>query len=70
MGHPTRWCTNKSPARKVGEIANRGTGQYSSLHTGKYEAEDNWRLLEFDSSLPPTGNWKSLTPLQNETSGY
>ena len=68
-----KWLNNDNWTTTVdryGEIANRGTGQYSSLHTGKYEAEDNWRLLEFDSSLPPTGNWKSLTPLQNETSGY
>ena len=27
-----------------GQIENRGSGPYSSLHTGKYAADDNWRL--------------------------
>jgi len=68
-----KWLNNDNWVNTVnnyGEIVNRGSGQYSSLHTGKYEAEDNWRLLAFDSSLPPNGNWKSLTPLENETGGY
>ena len=50
-----------------GEIANRGSGPYSSLHPGKYAADDNWRLQQYDSSLPPSGNWKPITPLQNIT---
>jgi ABC-type branched-subunit amino acid transport system substrate-binding protein len=50
-----------------GEIANRGSGPYSSIHQGKYSAEDNWRLQEYDSTIPPSGNWKPITPLQNIT---
>jgi ABC-type branched-subunit amino acid transport system substrate-binding protein len=68
-----KWLNNDNWVNTVnnyGEIVNRGAGQYSSLHTGKYEADDNFRLLAFDSSLPPNGNWKSLTPLENETGGY
>jgi hypothetical protein len=48
-----------------GHIDNRGTGPYSSLGTGKYDADDNFELVEFDSSLPPYGNWKGVTTLQD-----
>jgi hypothetical protein len=50
-----------------GAITNRGSGPYSSLHTGKYDAEDNFRLEEFDPSIPPNGNWKAITPVENIT---
>ena len=52
-----------------GPIENRGSGPYSSLHTGKYAADDNWRLQAYDSSLGNTGQWKPVTPLQNIPSG-
>jgi hypothetical protein len=48
-----------------GNIRNMGSGPYSSLHTGKYTADDNWRMQEYDSTLGNTGNWKPVTPLQN-----
>ena len=48
-----------------GKIENRGSGPYSSLHTGKYTADDNWRLQQYDTSLPTDGNWKPITPLQD-----
>jgi ABC-type branched-subunit amino acid transport system substrate-binding protein len=48
-----------------GEIVNRGTGRYSSIHSGKYSAEDNWRLQKFDSAVKPNGNWVPISPLQN-----
>jgi hypothetical protein len=51
-----------------GHIENRGSGPYSSLHTGKYAADDNWRLQAYDSTIPPEGNWKAVTPLQNISS--
>jgi ABC-type branched-subunit amino acid transport system substrate-binding protein len=50
-----------------GEIVNRGSGPYSSLHTGKYDIEDNFRLEKFDSSIKPEGNWKAVTPVENIT---
>ena len=50
-----------------GEIVNRGSGPYSSLHTGKYDVEDNFRLEGFDSSIKPSGNWKAITPVENIT---
>ncbi len=51
-----------------GEITNRTTGPYSSIHEGKYSAEDNWRLQEYDSTIGDDGDWKPLTPLQNISS--
>jgi ABC-type branched-subunit amino acid transport system substrate-binding protein len=50
-----------------GPITNRGSGPYSSLHTGKYDIEDNFRLEKFDSSIKPQGNWKAMTPVENIT---
>ena len=60
----TNWI---STVNTFGPIENRGSGPYSSLHTGKYAADDNWRLQEYDSSLGNTGLWKPVTPLQNIT---
>ena len=51
-----------------GDITNRTTGPYSSLHEGKYSAEDNWRLQEYDSTIGEDGDWKPLTDLQNISS--
>jgi ABC-type branched-subunit amino acid transport system substrate-binding protein len=50
-----------------GPIANRGSGPYSSLHSGKYDIEDNFRLEGFDSSIAPYGGWKAITPVENIT---
>ncbi|MGO9873776.1 MAG: hypothetical protein ACLPVY_08240 [Acidimicrobiia bacterium] len=50
-----------------GPIENRGSGPYSSLHAGKYAADDTWRLQEYDSSLGNTSLWKAVTPLQDIT---
>ncbi len=47
-----------------GTITNRGGGAFASLHAGKYDIDDTFRLESFDSSIPPKGNWKPLTPLQ------
>ncbi|HTK17019.1 MAG TPA: ABC transporter substrate-binding protein [Acidimicrobiia bacterium] len=62
------WLNNQNWINTVnnfGHIENRGTGPYSSLGTGKYDADDNFHLVEIDSSLPPDGNFKALTPLQD-----
>ena len=50
-----------------GPITNRGSGPYSSLTKGKYDAEDNWRLEQIDTSLPPDGQFRPITPLQDIT---
>ena len=38
---------------------------YASLHTGKYDADDGFRLVTFDSTIPPQGDWKGLSPILN-----
>jgi hypothetical protein len=48
-----------------GPIANRGGGPYASLRNGKYHFDDTFQLQSFDPTIPPTGNWKPLTPYQN-----
>ena len=50
-----------------GHIDNRGAGPYSSLTKGKYDANDNFRLEQLDSSLPPDGNFEPITPLEDVT---
>jgi ABC-type branched-subunit amino acid transport system substrate-binding protein len=48
-----------------GPIVNRGGGPYASLRQGKYDDDDTFQLQQFDSALPPNGNWKALTPYEN-----
>jgi hypothetical protein len=48
-----------------GPIRNMGGGQFASLHAGKYDIDDTFRLEAFDSSVGTKGDWKPLTPLQN-----
>jgi len=48
-----------------GPIVNRGGGPYASLRQGKYDFDDTFQLQQFDSTLPPNGNWKALGPYQN-----
>jgi ABC-type branched-subunit amino acid transport system substrate-binding protein len=48
-----------------GAITNRGGGPYASLRKGKYDIDDSFRLQAYDSSIPPAGNWKPLSPLYN-----
>ena len=48
-----------------GAIRDVGAGVYASLHTGKYDDNDTFRLQEFDSTLGPKGDWKPLTPLED-----
>ena len=54
-----------SVVNSFGPIVNRGGGPYASLRQGKYDDDDTFQLQQFDSSLPPNGNWKALGGLQN-----
>jgi len=68
VGHylnDTNWINT---VNTFGPIANRGSGPYSSLHYGKYAADDNWRMQEWDSSLGNTGLSKPISPLEDVTS--
>ena len=60
------WLNNTNWVNTVntfGPIENRGTGPFSSLSNGKYDADDNFQLVQIDSSLPPDGNFKAITSL-------
>jgi hypothetical protein len=48
-----------------GAVRNMGGGPYASLHAGKYDIDNSFRLREFNSSLPPDGQQVPLTPLQD-----
>ena len=39
--------------------------KYGSLHTGKYDADDTFALVAFDSSIPPEGDWRYLTLVED-----
>ena len=43
--------------------------QFSSLCKGKYDAEDSFRLIAYDSSLGSSGDWKTLTPVKDASLG-
>jgi hypothetical protein len=38
---------------------------YASIHKGKYDADDTYGLVAFDPTIPQTGDWRHLTPVQN-----
>jgi ABC-type branched-subunit amino acid transport system substrate-binding protein len=38
---------------------------YGSIHAGKYDADDTFALVAFDSSIPPVGDWRYLTKVEN-----
>ncbi|HEV7523928.1 MAG TPA: ABC transporter substrate-binding protein [Acidimicrobiia bacterium] len=54
-----------STINSFGPIVNRGGGPYASLRQGKYDTDDTFQLQQFDSTLPPNGNWKALGDYQN-----
>ena len=43
--------------------------KYGSLHTGKYDADNTFRLVEFDSSIGAKGDWREITPVQDVGGG-
>ena len=60
--------TNASWTRAAdafGEINLAGGFNFASIHTGKYDADDGFRLVVFDSTYGPKGDFKSLTPIQD-----
>jgi hypothetical protein len=42
---------------------------YGSIHAGKYDANDTFALVAFDSTVGPIGNWRYLTDVQDVGSG-
>jgi ABC-type branched-subunit amino acid transport system substrate-binding protein len=57
-----------SAVNSFGPIVNRGGGPYASLRQGKYDDDDTFQLQQFDSKLPPNGNWAALGEYQNLSS--
>jgi hypothetical protein len=55
-----RTVDNFGPIELVGTAA-------ASLGTGKYDADNNFSLVEFDPTAGVGGDWKSLTPLHDVT---
>jgi ABC-type branched-subunit amino acid transport system substrate-binding protein len=49
----------------LGSFNAPGNGPYASLKTNKYDMDDTFRLVQFDSSIGTTGDYKSLTPVEN-----
>lgn len=43
--------------------------RYASLHKGKYDADDTFGLVAFDSSIAPKGDWRQVTPVEDVGSG-
>jgi hypothetical protein len=43
--------------------------KYGSLHKGKYDADDTAALVAFDTSIPPEGDWRHLTEVQDVGGG-
>jgi hypothetical protein len=60
----TTWT---AAANGFGSITLPGS-TYASIHTGKYDASDGFRLVSFDSSIPPQGDWKGLSQILNAAS--
>ncbi len=65
VGRPLNNANWVKTVDHYGEIPNRGSGPYSSLHRGKYDAQDNFLLEEYDSSIKPNGDWRAITPVEN-----
>jgi ABC-type branched-subunit amino acid transport system substrate-binding protein len=38
---------------------------YGSIHAGKYDADDSFGLVTFDPTIPPEGDWKYLTAVED-----
>lgn len=53
-----------------GRIRNPGSGPYASLHQAKYDTNDSFSLVAFDSSIPPQGSFRAITPLRDVTGAH
>ena len=55
--------TWRQAADTIGEI--QLVDPYASIHAGKYDATDAFRLVVFDSTYGPKGGFKPLTPIED-----
>jgi ABC-type branched-subunit amino acid transport system substrate-binding protein len=56
-------ATWRQAADSIGTI--RMVDPYASIHAGKYDATDAFRLVAFDATYGPKGDFKALTPIQD-----
>src|SRR4051812_28619369 len=52
----------------IGSVPDMAT-KYASLAKGKYDADDTFRLVAFDSKVGKKGDWKGLTPVEDVAEG-
>jgi len=64
IGKPLNSENWQNAVNSYGPITDRGGGQFASLTQGKYDTNDTFRLVAFDSSIDD-GEWKPLSELQN-----
>jgi ABC-type branched-subunit amino acid transport system substrate-binding protein len=55
--------TWRQAANTIGEV--QLIDPYASIHAGKYDADDSFRLVVFDSTYGPKGGFKPLTPIDD-----
>jgi len=55
--------TWRQAADTIGEI--QLVDPYASIHAGKYDGDDSFRLVVFDSTYGPKGGFKPLTPIED-----
>ena len=55
--------TWRQAADTIGEV--QLIDPYASVHAGKYDADDSFRLVVFDSTYGPKGGFKPLTPIED-----
>jgi hypothetical protein len=56
------WVNTVNTFGKTDQFPNTDAG---SLGVGKYDANDNFSLVQFDPTAGTSGDWKQLTPLQD-----
>ena len=54
-----------STVNAFGPIRNVGGGPYASLHTGKYDVDDSFRLVQYSPTIGPRGSYQPITPLED-----
>ena len=65
VGKPLNITNWTNAVNNLGSFNAPGNGQFASLKTGKYDMDDTFRLVQFDSSIGTTGDYKSLTEIIN-----
>ncbi len=61
----TTWTEAVDNYGKIRDMQTR----FASLHKGKYDADDTFGLVAFDSSIGPEGDWSKITPVEDVGSG-